>query len=158
MRTCAESRSMSDAKRANSAPKTNTNFFQIIDKLERTPKEEAEKKLSALGFSLADVNEFIEAGKPTAELETILQNLAARGLGDFVKIDYHVIRGLAYYTGVVFEAFDRRANSAPSPAADATTISSSSSAAAKWICPRSASAWATWCCWNSQGARPAAEI
>ena len=25
-----------------------------------------------------------------------------------MKIDYHVIRGLAYYTGVVFEAFDRK--------------------------------------------------
>ncbi|HAV60932.1 MAG TPA: histidine--tRNA ligase, partial [Verrucomicrobiales bacterium] len=25
-----------------------------------------------------------------------------------VKIDYHIIRGLAYYTGVVFEAFDRK--------------------------------------------------
>ncbi len=25
-----------------------------------------------------------------------------------MKIDYHVIRGLAYYTGVVFEAFDRQ--------------------------------------------------
>jgi histidyl-tRNA synthetase len=83
-------------------------FFQIIDKLERTPKEETEKKLSALGFSLADVNHFIESGKPTAELENILQNLAARGLGGFVKIDYRVIRGLAYYTGVVFEAFDAK--------------------------------------------------
>ena len=83
-------------------------FFQIIDKLERTPKEESEKKLSALGFSLADVNQFIESGRPTAELENILQNLTARGLGSFVKIDYRVIRGLAYYTGVVFEAFDAR--------------------------------------------------
>ena len=83
-------------------------FFQIIDKLERTPPEESEKKLSALGFSLAAVNEFISAGKPTAELESILQNLAARGLQDFIKIDYQVIRGLAYYTGVVFEAFDRK--------------------------------------------------
>src|SRR5882724_4372252 len=81
-------------------------FFQTIDKLERTAPEESEKKLSALGFSLADVNQFIESGKPTAELESILQNLAARGLGSFVKIDYRVIRGLAYYTGVVFEAFD----------------------------------------------------
>jgi len=81
-------------------------FFQIIDKLERTDPSEAEKKLSALGFALADVNAFITAGKPTAELEAILTNLAARGLGDFVKVDYHVIRGLAYYTGVVFEAFD----------------------------------------------------
>jgi histidyl-tRNA synthetase len=81
-------------------------FFQIIDKLERTPPEESEKKLSALGFSLADVNRFIESGKPTSELQNILQNLAARGMSSFVKIDYQVIRGLAYYTGVVFEAFD----------------------------------------------------
>src|SRR6202035_5175296 len=50
----------------------------------------------------------IEAGEPTAELATILNNLAARGLTEFVKIDYHVIRGLAYYTGAVFEAFDRK--------------------------------------------------
>jgi len=83
-------------------------FFQVIDKLERTPPAESENKLSALGFTLAEVNAFIEAGKPTAELDTILKNLAARGLKDFVKIDYQVIRGLAYYTGVVFEAFDRK--------------------------------------------------
>ena len=81
-------------------------FYQVIDKLERTPAEESEKKLAALGFSLTEVKQFIEAGRPTAELESILQNLAARGLKDFVKVDYHVIRGLAYYTGVVFEAFD----------------------------------------------------
>jgi histidyl-tRNA synthetase len=83
-------------------------FFQVIDKLERTPPEESEKKLATLGFSLAQVNDFIQAGKPTVELATILQNLAARGLKDFVKVDYKVIRGLAYYTGVVFEAFDRK--------------------------------------------------
>lgn len=83
-------------------------FYQIIDKLERTPPEESQQKLAALGFSLADVNAFIQAGQPTAELEFILKNLAARGLGDFVKIDYLVIRGLAYYTGPVFEAFDKK--------------------------------------------------
>jgi histidyl-tRNA synthetase len=83
-------------------------FFQIIDKLERTPPEESEKKLGVIGFSLAAVNDFIQSGKPTAELQSILDNLAARGLKDFVKIDYQVIRGLAYYTGVVFEAFDRK--------------------------------------------------
>jgi histidyl-tRNA synthetase len=83
-------------------------FFQTIDKLERTAPEESDRKLSALGFSLADVRQFIASGKPTAELENILQNLAARGLKNFVKVDYHVIRGLAYYTGVVFEAFDAK--------------------------------------------------
>ena len=38
----------------------------------------------------------------------ILNNLAARGLAEFAKIDYNVIRGLAYYTGAVFEAFDKK--------------------------------------------------
>jgi histidyl-tRNA synthetase len=83
-------------------------FFQVIDKLERTPPEESRKMLSELGFSFDDVNAFIEGGEPTTELKTILDNLGARGLSEFVKIDYHVIRGLAYYTGVVFEAFDRK--------------------------------------------------
>ena len=54
---------------------------------------------AALGFA---------AGEPTAELRVILDNIAARGLADFVKVDYGVIRGLAYYTGPVFEAFDRK--------------------------------------------------
>jgi histidyl-tRNA synthetase len=83
-------------------------FYQIVDKLERESPDESEKKLSALGFSLDEINAFIQSGQPTAELQTILNNLAARGLGDFVKVDYHVIRGLAYYTGTVFEAFDRK--------------------------------------------------
>jgi len=82
-------------------------FFQAIDKLERTP-DESQKKLEALGFSLDTVNRFIVSGEPTAELWVILNNLAARGLADFVKVDYRVIRGLAYYTGPVFEAFDRK--------------------------------------------------
>src|SRR5881396_1951562 len=83
-------------------------FYQIIDKLEREDPPQSDAKLKALGFSLDAVNEFIAAGKPTAELEVILNNLAARGLAEFVKIDYNVIRGLAYYTGVVFEAFDKK--------------------------------------------------
>jgi histidyl-tRNA synthetase len=83
-------------------------FYQIIDKLEREKSEESKNKLAALGFSIDEVNQFIASGTPTAELDSILKNLAARGLSEFVKIDYHVIRGLAYYTGVVFEAFDKK--------------------------------------------------
>lgn len=83
-------------------------FFQIIDKLERTPPEESQTKLRTLGFSLEQVESFIESGEPTAELQGILDNLGARGLTDYVTIDYRVIRGLAYYTGPVFEAFDRQ--------------------------------------------------
>jgi histidyl-tRNA synthetase len=83
-------------------------FFQTVDKLERETPETSDKKLNALGFSLDAVSAFINAGQPTAELQSILGNLETRGLGEFVKVDYHVIRGLAYYTGVVFEAFDRK--------------------------------------------------
>src|SRR6185436_6334263 len=60
------------------------------------------------GINAADVVSFIDEAKPTDELGKILENLSARGLRDFVKIDYNVIRGLAYYTGPVFEAFDRK--------------------------------------------------
>ena len=83
-------------------------FFQIVDKLEREEPSRSDEKLKSLGFSLDELNRFIEAGEPTPELKVILENLTARGMGAFVKVDYHVIRGLAYYTGPVFEAFDRK--------------------------------------------------
>jgi histidyl-tRNA synthetase len=85
-----------------------TEFYQIIDKLEREEPAQSREKLSKLGFSFDEIAEFIKAGQPTAELDAILRNLAVRGMGDFVRVDYHVIRGLAYYTGPVFEAFDQQ--------------------------------------------------
>jgi histidyl-tRNA synthetase len=83
-------------------------FYQVIDKLEREPEQVSQAKLDALGFKLEEVKRFIQASQPTPELDAVLKNLAARGLADFVQIDYNVIRGLAYYTGIVFEAFDRK--------------------------------------------------
>lgn len=83
-------------------------FYQAVDKLERETAEVNEKKLGDLGFSVNEVTAFIQSGEPTPELQSILTNLKARGLGAFVKVDYGVIRGLAYYTGVVFEAFDKK--------------------------------------------------
>jgi len=82
-------------------------FYQIIDKLEREGPESSGPKLAALGLSLEQVNAFIQQAKPTAQLQQILDNLEARGLREYAKVDYGVVRGLAYYTGVVFEAFDR---------------------------------------------------
>jgi len=43
-----------------------------------------------------------------AEWRKLLGNLEAMGLRRFVEVDLGVVRGLAYYTGFVFEAFDRR--------------------------------------------------
>lgn len=92
----------------SSQPEKAYEFYQVIDKLEREDPAESQAKLQALGFSLDAVKEFIAKGEPTAELAAVLKNLEARGLGAFVKVDYNVIRGLAYYTGIVFEAFDRK--------------------------------------------------
>lgn len=83
-------------------------FYQIIDKLGRDSTAESQSKLDAIGLSLAEVDEFIHAARPTTELQTILDNLAARGLARYVQIDYRIVRGLAYYTGPVYEAFDRK--------------------------------------------------
>ncbi len=38
----------------------------------------------------------------------VLQGVSAMGLADFISVDLGVVRGLAYYTGFVFEAFDRK--------------------------------------------------
>jgi histidyl-tRNA synthetase len=83
-------------------------FYQIIDKLEREDPAVSGDKLAKLGFSLEQVDDFIGSSQPTDELAAILANIEARGLGDFIKIDYRIIRGLAYYTGPVYEAFDKR--------------------------------------------------
>ena len=83
-------------------------FYQIIDKLDREDPAVSGEKLSKLGFSINQINNFIESGQATDELAAIIGNIEARGLGNFIKIDYRIIRGLAYYTGPVYEAFDKR--------------------------------------------------
>ncbi len=83
-------------------------FYQTIDKLGRDSAAESQAKLAALGLSLDEVNAFIQTAQPNRELQSILDNLAARGLAAYVQIDYRIVRGLAYYTGPVYEAFDRK--------------------------------------------------
>jgi histidyl-tRNA synthetase len=79
-------------------------MLQAIDKSEREPREKTATRLGALAepaFKILD-------GEGTSEkLERLVAALGDRGLGSFVKIDLGIVRGLAYYSGVVFEAFDR---------------------------------------------------
>src|SRR4030095_5179924 len=86
-------------------PAKEYDFYQVIDKLEREGPEVSREKLKTIGIDYERVVAFVEGSRPTAELEGIFQNLSARGMGSYLKLDYRVIRGLAYYTGVVFEAF-----------------------------------------------------
>ena len=47
-----------------------------------------------------------EAAAALGSLEQVVEALHAMGLGDFVDLDLGIVRGLAYYTGTVFELFD----------------------------------------------------
>lgn len=91
-------------------PERTTGFLQIIDKWDREKPAALDKKLRALGTSHAAVAEFMAAAREDAgPLGPVVDDLAARGLGGFVRIDPGIVRGLAYYTGTVFEFFSLRA-------------------------------------------------
>jgi histidyl-tRNA synthetase len=82
-------------------------FLQIVDKLDRYRLDELETKLKPFRVSIAKLNDFLASGN--IEMARGLgEELQRRGLSTFVKFDLHVVRGLAYYTGVVFEVFDRQ--------------------------------------------------
>lgn len=78
----------------------------IIDKIEREPEESLNGKLAPHDITVAELKAFIAGGSPEF-FAPLLGQLDARGMRDFVEIDLSIVRGLAYYTGLVFEAFDR---------------------------------------------------
>lgn len=96
----------------------------LVDKLEKVSIDAIQGDLEELGLDrfvvekLLDVltNKSIESltatlGDDSAavqQLSRILKLCEDYGIGDWVVFDAAVIRGLAYYTGIVFEAFDRR--------------------------------------------------
>lgn len=79
-------------------------MLHTIDKSEREPREKTQERLGKLA---RPVLEIFEKGGESAKLNSIIENLRMRGLGDFATVDVRIVRGLAYYTGVVFEVFDR---------------------------------------------------
>ncbi len=84
-------------------------FLQIIDKMEREKPEVTEARLAELGTSREAVETYIAgAGAAWPPLQALLENLKARGMAGFVRVDLGIVRGLAYYTGPVFEIFDIR--------------------------------------------------
>ncbi|MDF1740420.1 MAG: histidine--tRNA ligase [Verrucomicrobiales bacterium] len=84
-----------------------TTFLQVVDKMERAPEEKTDAALQELGLSLTQVKTFIASGaEASPAIREILEDLDARGLSSFVEVDLSIVRGLAYYTGPVFEIFD----------------------------------------------------
>lgn len=102
--------------------------FAVIDKVERQPREISHEKLLAAGMQPENVDTLLEvlggttidslesrfaAASPDiaqrlAELRRYFDFLERLGVGDWVAIDLTIVRGLAYYTGIVFELFDAK--------------------------------------------------
>jgi histidyl-tRNA synthetase len=101
--------------------------FAVVDKLSREPREKIRARLVEGGFAaniaddLLDLLTARDLGRIASRFESspavtarvlILQRffglLECMGLGAFVEFDPSIVRGLAYYTGIVFEAFDRK--------------------------------------------------
>jgi histidyl-tRNA synthetase len=94
--------------------------FAVIDRSERVPKNVLEEMLRDAGFAKREMeavfdiaalrgSDAIKAAAESAEpLGQTLHALEAMGLGDFVSVDLTIVRGLAYYTGIVWELFDAK--------------------------------------------------
>lgn len=101
--------------------------FAVIDKLDRQPRDVSREKLLAGGVSPAAASQLLDLqrissvdalrsafgndarlGPALDGLERLLEHLRALGVSDWVDVDLTIVRGLAYYTGTVFELFDAR--------------------------------------------------
>ena len=99
-----------DFAEANGIPEESIpDFLGIIDKIEREKPEVLVQKLAAFSLTPEGVRAFIaDPANASAAYLAIREDLAARGFADFVELDLSIVRGLAYYTGVVFEVFDAK--------------------------------------------------
>ncbi|KAG2642066.1 histidine--tRNA ligase, chloroplastic/mitochondrial-like isoform X1 [Panicum virgatum] len=100
-----------------------TEVCVIVDKLGKLTRDEIEKELMSTGLSseavqgiievlslksLSKLEEVLGSGvEAVADLKKLFSFAEQYGYADWICFDASVVRGLAYYTGIVFEAFDR---------------------------------------------------
>jgi histidyl-tRNA synthetase len=101
--------------------------FAVVDKLDRQPRDISREKLTALGMAAESIDGLLELmGEVTldvlerkfghsaavvarlGDLRRYFVDLEGLGVLDWVTIDLTIVRGLAYYTGIVFELFDAK--------------------------------------------------
>jgi len=82
-------------------PEAQNAFLALLDRRAKMPAEEFESKLSELGVPL----EKLSADTLPADVAEVLSLLAGLGVENAV-FDPSIVRGFAYYSGVVFEVFD----------------------------------------------------
>ena len=97
-------------------------IYVILDKKNKLPPDTFEKILAEqipdtstvrkiLDFmsvdSIPQLKDFVEEGSSAfLNIKCVLDNLDMMGVGDFCLYDPGIVRGLAYYTGIVFEVYD----------------------------------------------------
>ena len=95
----------------------------IVDKMDKLPADKIEAQLSDLGLesssistiqsvlSINDLSSLASAlggdSAAVGELNALFALTDAYGISEWIEFDASVVRGLAYYTGPVFEAHDR---------------------------------------------------
>ena len=85
--------------------------FRAIDKLERETEDKTCEKLAAAGLSSVQAAEILDIARGgtvavATELDAMLAKLGP--LAAYCKVDFKIVRGLAYYTGIVWEIHDRK--------------------------------------------------
>ena len=96
----------------------------VVDKLDKLPEEEVRALLSEQGLDGDVVGALLRAlavrdfdalagvlgaeSAALAELRELWKLAEAYGYAEWLVLDTSVVRGLAYYTGIVFEGFDRK--------------------------------------------------
>jgi histidyl-tRNA synthetase len=84
-------------------------FLSIIDKFERETEEVTARRLETFGIGVPDVREFLATPAVSVPgFGDLFRELQWRGLDKYVELDLTIVRGLDYYTGLVFEIFDRK--------------------------------------------------
>jgi histidyl-tRNA synthetase len=79
-------------------------FLQVIDRSGREPRDKTAEKLGKLAEPVFAI---LKSSAKSQKLDKLLEGLRAPSLADFAAVDVGIVRGLAYYTGIVFEVFDR---------------------------------------------------
>jgi histidyl-tRNA synthetase len=101
--------------------------YSVLDKVGRQPDEVAREKLIASGANADVVDAVLDLSKPGAldrvrgthgskpavkaalqSFDGYLAHAQASGIGEWIDVDLSIVRGLAYYTGIVFELFDAK--------------------------------------------------
>jgi histidyl-tRNA synthetase len=111
----------------NVADENVAGVFGVIDKLDRQPRDVSRERFGKLGLTAEHVDALLgvmgevtldeidhkfssspEVGSLLVELRRYFSYLEALDVLDWVTIDLKIVRGLAYYTGIVFELFDAK--------------------------------------------------